>query len=91
MFPFKIGPLISATLITISIAAAIIGLVRLADLLRDGGKAEAQAEHAQAQAVAQVEASRQASDAATAREAAFKAGSVGRLRANWCRDCGGAQ
>lgn len=90
MFPFRIGPLVWATVIVVAISAAIIGLVRLADLLRDSGKAEAQIEHAQAQAVAQAEASKQASDAATAREAAFKAGSVGRLRANWCRDCGEA-
>lgn len=85
--PFRIGPMISATIITVAVSAAIIGLVRLADELHAGGKAQCEAIHAEAQTAAATQAGQQATEAAAAREAAFKEGAFGRLRAQWCTNC----
>lgn len=87
MFPFRIGPAVSTVIITVAISAAILGLVWVAGELHRGGRAEADAEHAESAQKATEQAARQAQDAQTAREAAFKTGSLGRLRADFCRDC----
>lgn len=84
---FRIGPAVSTVIITVAASAAILGLVWVAAELHRGGRAEADAEHAEASQKATEEAGRQAQDAQTAREAAFKTGSLGRLRKDWCIDC----
>ena len=85
--PFRIGAAVTAVAIAAAVSLGIVGLWQLFETVRDGARAEVEAEHAEANAKALKEASDAAAAAQAAREAAFRTGSLGRLRAEWCRDC----
>lgn len=85
--PFRIGATVTAIAIAAAVSLAIVGLWQLLETVRDGARAEVEAEHIEADAKALKEASDAAAAAQAERETAFRTGSLGRLRAEWCRDC----